>query len=130
MLPTQAPPMWIEGESFECRALNASIKNNTYRGLLIPWLSSALATSIRNQSSHVAALFVFGASVADSRNNNYINTNARANSPYGEAAFHYPTGKWTHGRTIFDFIDACGIEGCPEANGHRSPSKSPRSNIC
>jgi hypothetical protein len=55
---------------------------------------------------HVA-LFVFGDSLFDVGNNNYINTTAdgRANySPYGETFFNYPTGRFSNGRVIPDFI--------------------------
>lgn len=54
-----------------------------------------------------AALFVFGDSLYDPGNNNYINTNAdfRANFwPYGESFFNPPTGRFSDGRTIPDFI--------------------------
>ncbi|KAA8546292.1 hypothetical protein F0562_002969 [Nyssa sinensis] len=53
---------------------------------------------------HVA-LFVFGDSLFDPGNNNYINTTARANFwPYGETFFKYPTGRFSDGRLIPDFI--------------------------
>ena len=53
-------------------------------------------------------MFIFGDSIFDSGNNNYINVNVsyRANYwPYGETFFHYfPTGRFTDGRLIVDFI--------------------------
>eukprot|EP01018_Ginkgo_biloba_P013938 Gb_05395 [translate_table: standard] len=62
-------------------------------------------SSIPHQRSHVPALFVFGDSLGDAGNNNYINTSARANfPPYGETFFRRPTGRFTNGRTTFDFI--------------------------
>ncbi|KAK7338221.1 hypothetical protein VNO77_18823 [Canavalia gladiata] len=54
-----------------------------------------------------AALFVFGDSLFDSGNNNYINTTAdnQANYfPYGETFFKYPTGRFSDGRVVPDFI--------------------------
>ncbi|CAJ1976071.1 unnamed protein product [Sphenostylis stenocarpa] len=54
-----------------------------------------------------AALFVFGDSLFDVGNNNYINTSAdnQANySPYGETFFNYPTGRFSDGRVLPDFI--------------------------
>ncbi|CAI9108823.1 OLC1v1008517C3 [Oldenlandia corymbosa var. corymbosa] len=54
-----------------------------------------------------AILIVFGESLFDPGNNNYINTstNFQANfPPYGETFFKYPTGRYTNGRTIPDFI--------------------------
>ncbi|KAE8077002.1 hypothetical protein FH972_015612 [Carpinus fangiana] len=55
---------------------------------------------------HVA-LFIFGDSFFDAGNNNYINTTtaSQANfSPYGENFFKYPTGRFSDGRLIPDFI--------------------------
>ena len=53
---------------------------------------------------HVA-LFVFGASQFDAGNNNYINTTGKANYwPYGETTFKYPSGRFSDGRLVPDFI--------------------------
>ncbi|KDO45749.1 hypothetical protein CISIN_1g037017mg, partial [Citrus sinensis] len=55
---------------------------------------------------HVA-LFIFSDSLFDAGNNNYINTttNFQANFlPYGETFFKYPTGRFSDGRIIPDFI--------------------------
>jgi hypothetical protein len=55
---------------------------------------------------HVA-LFIFGDSLFDVGNNNYINTTTdfQANVwPYGENFFKYPTGRPSDGRVIPDFI--------------------------
>ncbi|KAK2987357.1 hypothetical protein RJ640_023658, partial [Escallonia rubra] len=52
-------------------------------------------------------LFVFGDSLFDAGNNNYINSipALRANFwPYGETFFKYPTGRFSDGRLIPDFI--------------------------
>lgn len=52
-----------------------------------------------------AALFVFGDSLFDPGNNNYINTTNRANFfPYGQTFFKFPTGRVSDGRLIPDFI--------------------------
>ncbi|KAL6285304.1 hypothetical protein ACE6H2_009694 [Prunus campanulata] len=50
-------------------------------------------------------LFFFGDSYFDAGNNNYINTTLRANYwPYGETFFNFPTGRFSDGRLISDFI--------------------------
>ncbi|GLJ34046.1 hypothetical protein SUGI_0684680 [Cryptomeria japonica] len=51
-------------------------------------------------------MFVFGDSLADAGNNNYIpHSTVRANfTPYGVSFFHHPTGRFTNGRTTFDFL--------------------------
>lgn len=54
-----------------------------------------------------AALFIFGDSLFDVGNNNYINTstNFQANFfPYGETFFGYSTGRVSDGRLIPDII--------------------------
>lgn len=54
-----------------------------------------------------AALFVFGDSLFDPGNNNYINTTTEYQAnwwPYGESFFKYPTGRFSDGRLIPDFI--------------------------
>jgi len=55
---------------------------------------------------HVPAMFLFGDSLVDAGNNDFIpNSTAKANfPPYGETFFHRPTGRFTNGRTAFDFI--------------------------
>lgn len=61
-----------------------------------------------NTKSNKAALFVFGDSLYDPGNNNYIsttNTDFQANfRPYGESFFSQPTGRFSDGRLIPDFI--------------------------
>ncbi|XP_024024536.1 GDSL esterase/lipase 1 isoform X1 [Morus notabilis] len=53
------------------------------------------------------AFFIFGDSIFDAGNNNYINTSPRFQAnywPYGESFFNTSTGRATNGRTIPDFI--------------------------
>lgn len=53
------------------------------------------------------SLFIFGDSFLDVGNNNYINTSTldQANFwPYGITFFHFPTGRFSDGRLISDFI--------------------------
>ncbi|XP_030487607.2 GDSL esterase/lipase 1-like [Cannabis sativa] len=52
-----------------------------------------------------ASLFIFGDSLFDAGNNNYIKTIGQANYyPYGETFFKYPSGRFCNGRLISDFI--------------------------
>ncbi|XP_015900704.3 GDSL esterase/lipase 2-like [Ziziphus jujuba] len=75
--------------------------------LLIVFFTSFLITDAAHfgpLKNHVA-LFIFGDSLFDAGNNNYINTTFKANyKPYGETFFHYPTGRFSDGRLIPDFI--------------------------
>lgn len=52
------------------------------------------------------ALYCFGASVSDSGNNNFLPTLAKTNyTPYGiDFLKGTPTGRFTNGKTIVDFI--------------------------
>ncbi|GLT60002.1 hypothetical protein SLA2020_327930 [Shorea laevis] len=72
--------------------------------LLLCATSLNLICSYDLPKNHVA-FFIFGDSLFDPGNNNYINTIARANYwPYGETFFKYPTGRFSDGRLITDFI--------------------------
>ncbi|KAJ6696074.1 GDSL-LIKE LIPASE/ACYLHYDROLASE [Salix koriyanagi] len=56
---------------------------------------------------HAVAFFIFGDSFLDAGNNNYINTTTldQANFwPYGETYFEFPTGRFSDGRLVPDFI--------------------------
>ncbi|KAK4484183.1 hypothetical protein RD792_011405 [Penstemon davidsonii] len=57
-------------------------------------------------ASNVPAIFIFGDSIFDAGNNHYnINCSAQADfPPYGSNFFHHPTGRFTNGRTVADFI--------------------------
>ncbi|KAG2298365.1 hypothetical protein Bca52824_034837 [Brassica carinata] len=63
----------------------------------------ALAEGARGQ--RVPCYFVFGDSVFDNGNNNDLNTSAKVNySPYGMDLARGPTGRFSNGRNIPDFI--------------------------
>lgn len=71
-------------------------------------LTTCTAKSVQQlEKPKAAALFIFGDSFLDAGNNNYINTTTldRANFwPYGETFFEFPTGRFSDGRLISDFI--------------------------
>lgn len=67
----------------------------------------SLISCYKNLPENHVALFIFGDSLFDSGNNNYINTtfDFQANFlPYGETFFKYSTGRFCDGRLIPDFI--------------------------
>ncbi|KAK7285684.1 hypothetical protein RJT34_20462 [Clitoria ternatea] len=79
---------------------------NLYCLLLLFACGVAGDTCLRVPKEH-AALFVFGDSLFDVGNNNYINTTAdnQANyPPYGDTFFKYPSGRFSDGRVVPDFI--------------------------
>ncbi|XP_011043915.1 PREDICTED: GDSL esterase/lipase 1-like [Populus euphratica] len=67
---------------------------------------ASLVIPTRSHSYSHAALFIFGDSLYDVGNNNYLkNALARVNiKPYGQTFFKYPTGRASDGRLIPDFI--------------------------
>lgn len=66
--------------------------------LLLPWVATA--------QRKLPAIFVFGDSLSDAGNNNYIRTLSKANSPPNGMDFPggYATGRFTNGRTTVDII--------------------------
>ncbi|KAF2310854.1 hypothetical protein GH714_017655 [Hevea brasiliensis] len=79
--------------------------------LLFLLLSCSLPISI--SSYNVPAIFTFGDSIVDA-GNNHFNKNCSVQAdfpPYGSTFFHHPTGRFTNGRTVVDFISQfLGIE--------------------
>lgn len=77
-------------------------------GALILCMASFLRSATCNGDSQKhATLFVFGDSLFDAGNNNYIKCGIgnQANFwPYGETFFKYPTGRFCDGRVLPDFI--------------------------
>ncbi|KAK7854304.1 gdsl esterase/lipase 5 [Quercus suber] len=81
-----------------------------YFCILVLYISITIRTQCRDEiclpKDHVA-FFIFGDSVVDDGNNNYINTTTGLQSnfaPYGETFFRYPAGRSSNGRLITDFI--------------------------
>lgn len=59
-------------------------------------------------SPQFPAMFVFGDSLVDDGNNNYLNSFAKANYlPYGIDFFGGPNGRFCNGKTIIDFLGNC-----------------------
>lgn len=78
--------------------------NSTPMFCLILGILLAMATVL--PSAEARAFFVFGDSLVDSGNNNYLATSARADSPpYGvDYPTRRPTGRFSNGYNIPDFI--------------------------
>ncbi|XP_059626125.1 GDSL esterase/lipase At5g33370 [Cornus florida] len=69
-------------------------------------LAVALVATVAPQAEAARAFFVFGDSLVDNGNNNYLATSARADSPpYGiDYPTHRPTGRFSNGFNIPDLI--------------------------
>lgn len=80
----------------------------------IKWLDLVLfgAVLVAVSSSEVgmadpqfSAMFVFGDSLIDPGNNNYLNSLAKANYvPYGVDFSEGPSGRFSNGKTIIDYL--------------------------
>jgi GDSL-like Lipase/Acylhydrolase len=58
-----------------------------------------------NVTKQASAMFVFGDSLTDNGNNNYLNSIAKSNYyPYGIDFFEGPTGRFSNGKTVIDGI--------------------------
>uniref|UniRef100_A0A7N0U720 GDSL esterase/lipase n=1 Tax=Kalanchoe fedtschenkoi TaxID=63787 RepID=A0A7N0U720_KALFE len=73
------------------------------------WVGLCLVWGLVTRKPQVEAatpMFVFGDSLADNGNNNFLSTTARAdNVPYGiDYPTHHPTGRFSNGRNIPDLI--------------------------
>ncbi|KAK9742556.1 hypothetical protein RND81_03G181700 [Saponaria officinalis] len=79
--------------------------------LLVTCLQMVLLQLRGGECSLAPALYVFGDSLFDSGNNNLLPTLAKANyPPYGDDFAQGPTGRFTNGKTVADFIaDALGL---------------------
>ncbi|KAL3523394.1 hypothetical protein ACH5RR_016228 [Cinchona calisaya] len=92
--------------------------------IILPILLAVLAITRQAESR---AFFVFGDSLVDNGNNNYLLTSARADSPpYGiDFPSHRPTGRFSNGLNIPDIIsERMGMESplpylAPENTGQR-----------
>ncbi|CAN8235602.1 unnamed protein product [Cochlearia groenlandica] len=74
--------------------------------LLFALLLVASLVALAKSSPSVPAIFTFGDSIFDA-GNNHFNKNCTAQAdfpPYGSSFFHRPTGRFTNGRTVADFI--------------------------
>ncbi|GMI92554.1 GDSL lipase 1 [Hibiscus trionum] len=99
-------------------------KPSPYIYFLISLTTIVNLGSCHNLPENHAALFIFGDSLFDPGNNNYINTTTdyQANFiPYGDTFFKYPTGRFSDGRLIPDFIAQ--FAGLPIIPAYLKPGK-------
>jgi len=91
-------------QPFEIAADSVKMKFTVF--FLLIFFFASVSHTIHGSKNRVP-LFIFGDSFLDAGNNNYINTTAldQANFwPYGETYFKFPTGRFSDGRLISDFI--------------------------
>ncbi|PKA55686.1 GDSL esterase/lipase [Apostasia shenzhenica] len=83
-------------------------------GLLLPTLAACMMV-VLPVTEGARAFFVFGDSLVDNGNNNYLATTARADSPpYGiDYPTHQPTGRFSNGLNIPDIITPLLLQTAP-----------------
>ncbi|KAL6012509.1 hypothetical protein ACLOJK_002998 [Asimina triloba] len=91
------------------RSLQAIMAKESFiSSLLFVVLVVALAPVARSAESKLGASFIFGDSLVDAGNNNYLPTLSKANIPPNGIDFvasgGTPTGRFTNGRTIGDLV--------------------------
>ena len=106
---------FTEGDQFEEKDMghfmNPSNRTLAFLGVVVLIIFSCIFAvgfgfALESRELVVPALFVFGDLAVDAGTNNYIpNSRARMDfPPYGRTFFHRPTGRFTDGRTVFEFI--------------------------
>ncbi|XP_021739368.1 GDSL esterase/lipase 7-like [Chenopodium quinoa] len=82
------------------------VPRNIFLHMLFLFFSNFLSTKCSSPQPLVPAFYVFGDSLFDSGNNNLLPTLAKANYfPYGlNFPGSLPTGRFTNGKTVVDFI--------------------------
>jgi len=76
--------------------------------LLFLIVNTSFYANVDGQKNGLGASFIFGDSLVDAGNNNYLSTLSKANiAPNGidfKASGGNPTGRYTNGRTIGDIV--------------------------
>nr|GEV16923.1 lipase, GDSL [Tanacetum cinerariifolium] len=86
---------------------NASSKSRRFAAIVIIIMCLSIPTKCHANIRKQVLVFVFGDSLFDPGNNNYINTTTAFQAyftPYGESYFYPSTGMFSNGRLIPDFI--------------------------
>ncbi|KAH7670731.1 GDSL lipase/esterase protein [Dioscorea alata] len=90
-------------------------------GLVLMVMQSSITSGDQASiGAQVPAMFVFGDSLVDDGNNNYLASIAKANYyPYGIDFFQGPTGRFSNGKTVIDFL--CELLGLPYIPAYTTP---------
>lgn len=73
---------------------------NAFRVLILLFVRLGICSA----AEKISASFIFGDSLVEAGNNNYIVTLSKANYPPNGIDFGRPTGRYTNARTIADII--------------------------
>jgi len=87
-----------------CQKMN--INYLTFFYVLITFLLSLASSTISYHPKQIPAIYVFGDSLVDSGNNNYLPIQSNAKfPPYGiDFCGGKPTGRYTNGKTVVDYL--------------------------
>ncbi|XP_062076138.1 GDSL esterase/lipase At1g71250 [Humulus lupulus] len=84
-------------------------------------MAAVVSSDTLVESPHVPAMFVFGDSLVDDGNNNFLSSMARSNYyPYGCDFSGGATGRFTNGRTVADMLGA--LLGLPYVPAFANPT--------
>lgn len=88
---------------------NVKIMAKPYSGMVLRSLSVVVLVIISMNGvvglPQFQAMFVFGDSLVDDGNNNFLNSLAKSNYvPYGVDFERGPSGRFSNGKTIIDFL--------------------------
>lgn len=85
-----------------------ALKYHNFFSLLLLLVNLSFHGNIAAQNAKLAASFIFGDSLVDAGNNNYLSTFSKADVPPNgidfKASGGNPTGRFTNGRTISDIV--------------------------
>lgn len=87
--------------------MNTKYLTFSYVLIALLFLSLAISSSSTNSSNpkQFPAMYVFGDSLVDSGNNNYLPIQSNAKfPPYGIDFGGKPTGRYTNGKTVVDYL--------------------------
>ncbi|CAL9165601.1 unnamed protein product, partial [Musa hybrid cultivar] len=103
---TKAQAEHINGSIFHSNSFQIFLTTMSEPLLLFAYVTFVAVFGSSSTSSEARAFFVFGDSLVDSGNNNYLATTARADTiPYGiDSPSHRPTGRFSNGRNIADVM--------------------------
>lgn len=73
-------------------------------GVVLQIFTVFVSLAVHSSARKFSAIFIFGDSLVEAGNNDYIVSLSKANYPPNGIDFGRPTGRYTNGRTIVDII--------------------------
>lgn len=101
--------IYFSSFNYQFNSSNHSSRKMLFRLMLHPlFITTTIFAILLNTGTctphNFSAIFIFGDSLVDVGNNNYITTLSKANYKPVGIDFGKPTGRFTNGRTVIDII--------------------------